>query len=190
MKKIVYVIITLIIVINILILTIFLLNKKQKKEDLDLVSISEPRTITENNEIYPEGSYQLVYRYKGKTDSHIIYKAIYNLVGYLQSEKMSKLSDIELEKMYKNESDEINEKSKIDNLKDFKILSKQAKTYSKYGKYTTIKFLDSTFKEETHYTTIQMAIILSDKEQLKFKVYIGNLGKYKDIVKIVPIDGE
>lgn len=186
-KKIVYLIIGLIIIINILILAIFLSKKPPKTENLDLVNISEPKTITENNEIYPEGSYQLVYRYSGKTDPHIIYKAIYNIVDYLNAERIVKLSDTEAEKMYQNESKQITEKCKIDNLNDFKKLVKQAKTYSKYGKYTTIKFLDDTFKKETHYTTIQMVIILSDKEQLKFKIYIGNLGKYKDDVKIVPI---
>lgn len=186
-KKIVYIIIGLIIIINVLILTIFLSRKPQEKENLDLVNISSPKTIAENNEIYPEGSYQLVYRYEGRTDPHIIYKAIYNIVDYLNTERFVKASDSELEKMYENEAKQINNKCKIDNLNDFKNLVKQAKIYSKYGKYTTIKFLDDTFKKETHYTTIQMVIILSDNEQLKFKVYIGNLGKYKDDVKIVPI---
>lgn len=186
-KKIVYIIIGLIIIINVLILSIFLLRKPQKKENLDLVNISSPKTITENNEIYPEGSYQFVYKYSGKTDPHIIYKAIYNIVDYLNTERLVKASDSEIEKMYQNEAKQIAEKCKIDNLNDFKKLSKQAKTYSKFGKYTTIKFLNDTFTKETHYTTIQMVIILSDKEQLKFKVSIGNLGKYKDDVKIVPI---
>lgn len=184
MKK--YRVIMLILILLLCISIFLLLGFVKKNKD----SYTETKSITteENRKIYPEGAYQLSYKYKGSTDLNIFYSKLYRCIHYINKLNGRDIVNKEqIEKYFSENKSEIKSELGIVNIDDFKNLINISKKIYKYTKYQTIKLDMNTYKIEGEFAILNMEVVYSENDVLKFKVYIGNTVKQKGIIKFIPI---